>query len=370
MGDVLSAPSAGGAPRVLFRVDASATIGVGHLSRDLTLADALGAAGSGALFAMAAAPEAVRRRVAAKGYELHDVGSEPGSAADLEETIGLARSLGASMVMVDGYQFRDRYLRGFREKQLFSCFFDDMINLRYDCHAVFNQNFYAPPERFDRADDCELIVGPQYALVRDEFIEARARARASTRPQASRILVTMGGADPTGETFKCLEAFATLDAATTGRLEIRVVIGPTNPLAAPIRERAASSTSHAIEVLENIDNMAEQMTWSDIALTASGTTCMELACVGVPSLVTVVVDNQLLIGPEIDRLGLMKNLGWHADVTPSLIAAEVARLLADAPERQRMIDVQRRSVDGEGKKRAVARLLATFDAHRERGTVH
>ena len=354
---------------MLFRVDASATIGVGHLSRDLTLADALVAGGARAVFAMAAPPDAVRRQVEHKQHALQDLASAAGSVADLDETIGLARRLGASMVFVDGYQFRSAYLRGFREHQLFACYFDDMINLRYDCHAVFNQNFFAPVERFDRAADCELILGPDYALVRDEFVEARARASGTTRAQANRVLVTMGGADPTGETFKCLDAFAALDPAHVGRLEVRVVVGPTNAHAAAIRARAAASP-HAIEVLENIDNMGAQLTWCDLALTASGTTCMELACVGVPSLVTVVVDNQLLIGPEIDRLGLMRNLGWHAEVSAATIGAALAELLADRAARQEMIRRQRRCVDGAGKQRTVERLVAAFHAHAQRGTVH
>jgi UDP-2,4-diacetamido-2,4,6-trideoxy-beta-L-altropyranose hydrolase len=349
---------------VLFRVDASSTIGVGHLARDLTLADAFRAAGYESTFAMASPPPAVRERVASKGYALCEIQSEPGSAADLAETTALSRKTDHAIVIADGYQFRDAYLRGFREQRLFCCFFDDMINLRYDCHAVFNQNFYAPPSQFDRAPDCDLILGPEHALVRDEFLEARAKR--VIRDEATRVLVTMGGADPTGETSKCLAALDALEAAR-GLLEARVVVGPTNPLATELRARALASR-HAVTVLENINNMAEQMLWCDVALTASGTTCMELACVGVPSLVTVVVDNQLLIGPEIGRLGLMKNLGWHADVTAETIASNLSLLLGDVALRREMVSRQLRGVDGAGKGRTVQRLLASFEGHRARGT--
>jgi spore coat polysaccharide biosynthesis predicted glycosyltransferase SpsG len=214
-------------PDLLIRLDASSTIGVGHLARSLTLAGAFASAGACARFACHRLPEGPRRWLTSQGYDLVEIEAAPGSAADLHETIAQARAAGNNMVFVDGYQFGSAYLSGFREARLFACFFDDMINLDYQCHAVFNQNFYSPAELFRRAPDCELILGPEYALVRDEFVDARARRATVVSIEPRRVLVTMGGADPTGETEKVLRALGTgrLTGDSRRSLEVRVVVG-------------------------------------------------------------------------------------------------------------------------------------------------
>jgi spore coat polysaccharide biosynthesis predicted glycosyltransferase SpsG len=96
---------------------------------------------------------------------------------------------------------------------------------------------------------------------------------------------------------------------------------------------------------------------------------MELCCVGVPTIVTMVVDNQRLIGPELDRRGLMCLAGWHEDVTPDSLSGLIATLLDDQSTRQAMVDLQRAQIDGDGKHRAVHRMSDAFDHGVEAGVV-
>jgi UDP-2,4-diacetamido-2,4,6-trideoxy-beta-L-altropyranose hydrolase len=121
---------------------------------------------------------------------------------------------------------------------------------------------------------------------------------------------------------------------------------------------------HSYTVLASVGNMAEEMLAADIALSASGTTCMELLCMGLPSLVIVVVDNQMLIGPELGRRGLAVNLGWHGDVTPDQIAVQFRALAGDAGRRLAMSCRGMELVDGLGAGRAVEAMLASFGKHK------
>lgn len=368
MGAALSGPIQ---PSVLVRLDASSTIGIGHLARSLTLAGAFTRAGVAVRFAAHALPDGPRRWLTSQDFPLFEIDAPPGSEADQRQTVARARACGANMVFIDGYQFDAEYLRAFREARLFACYFDDMINLDYQCHAVFNQNFYSPAKLFRAAPDCALILGPQYALLRDEFVEARHQRSAAVAAVGKRLLVTMGGADPTAETEKILTALQVGPLAGDGApaLEVRVVVGSANPRGDEIRRQAATIARHRVEVLQDIRDMAAQMSWCDLALSASGTTCMELCCVGVPAIVTMVVDNQRLIGPELHRLGLMQLAGWHEEVSPQELSVAVAKLLGDQAARAAMVSRQRAAIDGQGKHRAVKRMIAAFQRLLETGVV-
>jgi UDP-2,4-diacetamido-2,4,6-trideoxy-beta-L-altropyranose hydrolase len=356
---------------VLVRLDASSRIGIGHLARSLTLAGAFTRAGVQVRFACHALPEGPKKWLTAQDFALVNVDAEPGSPADQRQTVALARQSGANLVFIDGYQFGSDYLQGFRQARLFACYFDDMINLDYQCHAVFNQNFHSPADQFRAAPDCTLILGPQYALLRDEFVDARGARPTTVAAVGRRLLVTMGGADPTAETEKVLRALGVGPLARDGGpvLDVRVVVGSANPRASEIRAAAAASGRHQVEVLQDIRNMAEQMSWCDVALSASGTTCMELCCVGVPSIITMVVDNQRLIGPALQQLGLMRLAGWHEEVQPAELSIAIAALMDDQPARAAMVSRQRAAIDGLGKHRAVQLMLATFDRLVKAGVV-
>lgn len=55
------------------------------------------------------------------------------------------------------------------------------------------------------------------------------------------------------------------------------------------------------------------MTESDLAIGAAGSTTWERCCLGVPSLIVVLADNQQGIATALDASGAGVNLGWAED---------------------------------------------------------
>jgi UDP-2,4-diacetamido-2,4,6-trideoxy-beta-L-altropyranose hydrolase len=275
---------------------------------------------------------------------------------DLGLTQEKMKAMQVDMCIVDGYQFGEEYLTKLAGSGVWTCYMDDMINYHYNCHAVFNQNFHSPPELFLRAEFTDLILGPRFALLREEFLAYRSETR-TIKQTAHRILVTMGGADPTGETEKVLSALEMLPA--TG-LEARVIIGRTNSRAESIKLFCADDArKQRYVVRESISDMAKEMWEADLIISASGTTCMEFISLGTPGIVIVVVDNQNLIGPEIDKRGLAFNLGWHEDVTVNKIADNMDSMMKNYDIRLAMSKAQRKALDGFGAVRAVQAMLAS-----------
>ena len=104
--------------------------------------------------------------------------------------------------------------------------------------VVLNPNVSADESLYrERSARTSLLLGTDYALIRDEFRNARPEApRAAER--ATRILVTLGGSDAANVTDRVLGACAFLPDPS---LRFRVVIGPSNRNAARFAEQRTDS---------------------------------------------------------------------------------------------------------------------------------
>src|SRR5262249_23119014 len=142
-----------------------------------------------------------------------------------------------------------------------------------------------------------LLLGTRYALLRREFFRARPTDRAHA-PRAQKLLVTVGGGDPNNCTHTILEGVAVIEDLTT-----IAVGGPSNPRATEL-EQLAQRTGGRIIVQRNPPDMSHLMAWADIAISAAGNTCWELAFMGLPMLLVVLAENQRPGATSLDTLGL------------------------------------------------------------------
>lgn len=334
--------------RAFFRVDASSTIGSGHLSRCLTLARSLVERGVTVEVATHAPSPQTLAWIAREGHRSIPINER----ANVAEARAAAKE--AALVVVDGYAFDASYHAALRGPERIVCVIDDLSTAPIGGDVVLNGNLYACELEYEVA---ETLVGPKYALVRDEFVSARAlRLERVPHGGTPRLLITMGGADPARETEKALAALSRLPA-----LDVQIVVGGSNPRAERIRELCAEVKDHSLRVHVDMDRMGDLMEWCDVTLSASGSTCLELSCVGVAATVIEVADNQHLAASALSERGLMTVLGRSSSVGPDDIASGIAELLSDPSARHRAEAAQRAAIDGQGAHRAAARLVAAVE---------
>jgi UDP-2,4-diacetamido-2,4,6-trideoxy-beta-L-altropyranose hydrolase len=334
--------------RFVFRADGSGTIGFGHLSRAVALASAALRAGADAIIVAARPNTAVEAFVQRAGIDLRAIDSDPASSADALATRTIAGP--ASHVVVDGYVFGSGYLDQLGGERRVITYVDDLAVDPPRCDVLLNQNVSASPSAY-RASRAELLLGPSFAVVNDRFVAARASR--APRGGMQHLLVTMGGSDPVGATLTAIRA---LDHFDLPRRSVRVVVGSMNTRREQIVQAAADCARHDVEVRVDAD-MAAEMAWSDLAITASGVTAAELACVGVPGVTFAIVDNQVPIAEALSRLGMFEVLPFGGGA-PELIGGALSRLVAEPARLSGMVAVQRQTIDGQGKARVIERLLA------------
>ncbi|WP_200476717.1 PseG/SpsG family protein [Azospirillum brasilense] len=195
--------------RVLFRADAGASIGAGHVMRCLAVAEAVQELGGDALFAAASLPSALEERLRAAGMAVHRIDAAPGSAADLAATLAIAVEAGTTAIVLDGYGFSDGWRAGLAETGLPILAFDD-AGTGEPIHAGLIVN--AAPDAgllpYRKGNPgARLLLGPAYAPLRREVREAAAAAKPPLEERRG-LLVTFGGSDPLGLTAPVIERLA------------------------------------------------------------------------------------------------------------------------------------------------------------------
>lgn len=336
---------------LLIRADASAEIGTGHVMRCLALAQAWQSKG-GAVHFIGGVPRGLEKRLRDDGVTIWNLGPGTEKKEDALETARRAREVGASWVVVDGYHFDGLYQHWLRAEGIRVLFLDDYGHAeRYEADLVLNQNIDAEATLYDdRSKETELLLGPRYALLRKEFWAWR-EPRRTPQPEANRVLVTLGGSDPENCTGMVVEALGILNRED---LHCTVVIGGGNLDESPIA--AAKQTDASVDFRVDVSNMASLMAEHDVAVSAAGSTCWELAFMGIPNVIIVLADNQRGIAEKLDEIGASRNLGWHEEVGQVDVASALDSILGDENKYLEMAESAMDVVDGWGAGRVACEL--------------
>ena len=337
--------------RLLIRADAHPEIGSGHVTRCLALAQTWEDCGGKASFASVTSYNGF---TADEGnIDSVILAAEAGSPEDAEHTIRIARDIGAEWVVIDGYQFGADYQHALKHAGLKVLFVDDYGHAsRYCADLVLNQNagaselLYRNREAFTR-----LLLGPKYILLRRQFRQWRNWNR-DIPAIATRILVTTGGSDPLNASRGIIEA---LQYVCVQNLQATLVAGELNQHRAEL-EAATRSSSVMICLKHSVTNMAELMSWADVAVSGAGSTCWELAFMGLPNLAFVLSDNQQALAESLASAGASLNLGPFGSIGDREISEALRRLLLNSQLRRKMSESGRLLVDGLGCERVVTAM--------------
>jgi UDP-2,4-diacetamido-2,4,6-trideoxy-beta-L-altropyranose hydrolase len=227
---------------------------------------------------------------------------------------------------------------------------DDLANREHHCDALLDQNVGLPTRYAHLVPvACETLIGPEYALLRDEFVDARSKERSGL---ASRINVFMGGTDSEGATVRVLDDL--IEGVNWEKLD--VVLGTRCPHLDAVCRRIDQLPAAELHLDSNC--VAGLFADADVAIGAGGVAALERCCVGLPSLCICVADNQSAGLAELTRLGIAESLGSLRDLRSGQIAG-VLRSLMQMPERLRQMSRGGMDlVDGRGAHRVADIMLS------------
>jgi UDP-2,4-diacetamido-2,4,6-trideoxy-beta-L-altropyranose hydrolase len=302
---------------------------------------------------MAETPPSLEARLVSEGVEISRVPAAAGSMEDAEQTTILAQRERADWLVLDGYQFGADYQHLVKRAGLSLVSVDDYGHAsHYYADIVLNQNIHASDALYaSREPYTRLLLGPRYILLRREFWRWRSWQREIVS-SAHRILVTFGGGDPGNITRQAIAAFCEMGVDES---EATVLVGASNPYFEELKQSIRHSAL-SIRLERNLPDVPEVMAWADLAISAAGSTCWEMAYMGLPSIVLVLADNQLPIAESLERAEVVVNLGWSGTGSQVSISAALRELARNEPLRRKLSDAGKQLVDGNGSRRLVSFL--------------
>lgn len=339
--------------RILFRTDGGAAIGLGHLQRSLSLAEALRRSGASCFFLVHGDAAAVERARAA-GFPAEPAEGRPGTAADTALCLDAAKRFACRAIVVDSYLTGAPLLSALRDAGHLVVAVDDLAEHEFSCHLVVSFGPHASSWGYTSSSgDTRFLLGPRYAILRPEFWDT---PLPPPRDTVRNVLVTSGGADPEGAMPEWIRALDDVDAG----FDVTAVVGPFFSDPAGVHEAAALS-SRAVRVVERPPTLRPIMAAAGLAVTAAGQTLYELCALGVPAVAVEIAANQR---PQLDAFaaaGTVVDAGRAGDAaTPSRIGDAVGRLCADEGERRRISEAAREAVDRRGALAVAAEILAAL----------
>ncbi len=238
---------------------------------------------------------------------------------------------------------------------------DDLADRAHDCDLLLDQNLGRTPKDYDGLLGAKTVVilGPEYTLLRPEFLRARTRSltRRTQTSQFRHLLISMGGVDKDNVTSDVLAAI--MDCPFPIDLRITVVMGPKSPWIKCVQAQA-KRMPRATQVLIGVTDMAQLMADSDLAIGAVGGTAWERCCVGLPSLLLTLSANQQAGAMALQKVGAGMSLqSYH--LIPGLLSEWILTETV-IPVLARMSKAAAAVTDGSGCLRVSSQLLGSYHA--------
>lgn len=321
---------------VVFRADASIEIGSGHIMRCLTLATALSAEPQTTCHFICREHKGnLITFIESKGFEV--IRLPHNDYINTAESLAHSKWLGTTQkndaaacesvlkliqpdwLIVDHYAIDTQWEKQLKPyyKKLFVI--DDLADRKHIADILLDQNFGRKEEDYSTLTpaQCKLLIGPEYALLRPEFSQWREYSlnRRKNIEIPKHWLVNLGGVDKDNITSEILSALS--QCSLLPDTNVTVVMGASAPHTENVKD-LAKTMPWPCDVLVNVSNMAEIMANADIAIGAAGSTSWERCCLGVPTLLLVLAENQKEVASTFDKYGVALHIN-AANSLPKLL---------------------------------------------------
>lgn len=314
-------------------------IGMGHVMRSLSLAEAFRSRGHAVSFFSKYAPgiEAVKNR----NFDVLDWEK----AVEWQNT----GNFSPDVIVIDSYEVSKNLFEALKKYTRCLVYIDDLNAFAYPVDVIVNGTASALSMDYKKLQAAKLLLGLSYNLLRKEFFNAPKR---KINRKIKDILITTGNSDPYHMTEKILQIF--MKEENYIGITYHAIVG--SGFESSIWENQKIMARPDICLYKNPDKMSEIMLNCDLAVTAGGSTLYELAACGVPSVVFAYAENQMPQITAMEQGKLIRYIGGYTYVKKENLINEIQYFQEHFEIRRELVKKLQELVDAQGAFRVVKEI--------------
>jgi len=265
---------------IFFRVDGNSTIGLGHVSRCIALADLL-SEDFEIVFAICEPSSYILKEVEKVSDRIITLPLS-NNAEDFNNEI-ISHLTGREIVILDGYNFTTAYEACVKMKSAAVVVIDDIPSRHFSADSIINFCGAIRPTDYSKEFYTQLYLGLDYVFLRSPFLRVIRKKKVNNT-----LLLNMGGADPTNETYKILRQI--LDFGFTG--EIVVVVGESYQFKELLETLINSHSFIRLQQGLTAEAMFDTMNSCNMAILPPSTVALEYLSTGGLLFLNLLAENQ------------------------------------------------------------------------------
>lgn len=328
---------------VVFRCDVGAHAGVGHLMRCLALAEEFRSRGIDVVFSAAAATVPLADRQLRR----RNVPCIPApESADGHRR--MIEALDPSLVVIDSYRLTATVYEAVRSTGVPVLAIVDAHPGGREADVYLNPNLGGEAMNTNLLPGSTFLGGLGYSLMRDEVLAGRELTKSGDDGNTPRVLAFFGGTDPFGAAPVLARKLI-----STGLPFEATVVASDRASVQSLRALPARTGQH-VTVIGPTSRLVAELQSADAVISASGTSSLELMCLGKATGLVCVTGNQEPGYAGLIRTGGVLGLGFLEDLrTTTTVPEALLALLSDPDRRVELRERARQLVDGHGRRRVV-----------------
>ncbi len=323
--------------KIFFRADASAKVGLGHLTRCLALASILKEKFD-CSFILKDSVESSFDLLRESGFTYQKLAE----SNVVEEGDQISKIVNSNdIVVVDGYQFTEAYFAQITMNGAKLVLIDDFMKGSVYADVLINHAVGLPENTFKKNARTKYCLGEKYAMLRRPFLFKAKQQRQISKVE--NVFICFGGADYFNVTLKILKALETADS----RLRFHLVLASTFPFVDEVKS-FLKSTSMKVELYYNLNaqQMADLMHQCEIAIAPTSGLSYEICAVGMGYLGGYYINNQIAIHNGFLQKNCLVSVGDFTKISGNEIFKFFSHLVCDINKINNLLVAQRELIDG------------------------
>lgn len=340
--------------RLLFRVDGSEDIGMGHIFRTITLAKEIRKIEPKTFIVFSINENRFAEDyLASNGFKTIVIFDKFSKTEEITQIVDIVKNYSINKIIVDKFDIDTEYIKELKtiDISVIQFFYDNPSSIIAD--IGINPNIGSSADISISSGGCQLLVGSKYILVREKYRNENIRVDDNIK----NIVISFGAGDKNNITTKIIE-FIDEYYNIRSLIELpvlNIVIGPVYSNVEQIIEKVRKSKLK-IKLIFNYTDLSSIMKESDFAISSVGGTVYELLSLKVPILGILQSKDQEQVAKYLDENKCIINLGYIEQLNSHDFFSTLDRIYF-REERQNILKAASKLIDGKGAERCARQIL-------------